>query len=132
MAYALIAWNSPDATQAQIDTIEAGFDTVDTIRFFTGLRLVEEDGPRWREVMQYVHDVVKENPGMEAMVIMPQKGARTGGWVEAPPPPPKLAFAREIMNMSGSDTYPVLFKAPAAAGEDDWRNGEQWNGEDDR
>jgi hypothetical protein len=127
MAYALIAWDKPDATADELTAIESGFDAAGTIRFFDGLRLYDEDGPRWVDVMQFVYDSVKANPGLEAIVIMPAKGARVGGWTAAKPSDAALAFARGAMNMAGSSTNPVLFKCPEAADSaNDWQGSVPW------
>ena len=128
MAYALIAWDKPGAAPAELAAIEAGFDTAGTIRFFSGLRLYDEDGPRWADVMQFVYDAVKQNPGMEAIVIMPAKGARVGGWTLSAPSTQAANFARNAMNIGGSNTNPVLFKEPGLVTnpKNDWTESESW------
>jgi hypothetical protein len=134
MAYALIAWDMPGASDERLASVEDDLDRIGTIRFFAGLRLLEEDGPSWVDVMQKVYETVTANPGLEAMVIMPAKGARVGGWTSANLTAGELDFARGCMNMDGSDTNPVLFRALSqvlAAGADpgDWRSATIWAAE---
>ena len=127
MAYALISWNHPTADQAEIQAIEAGFTAAGAIQLFTGLRLYDEDGPRWTEVMQFTYDALKDRPGMEAMVIMPARGGRVGGWLADLPRRPQIASARDIMNMRGATTQPLLLKLPGGNPPDDWTDFDQWN-----
>jgi hypothetical protein len=137
MAYALIAWDMPGASTDDLASVEAEFDRIGTIRFFAGLRLLQEDGPSWVDVMQKVYGAVRANPGLEAMVIMPAKGARVGGWTSANMTAGELTFARNCMNMDGSDTNPVLFRALARMASfdggdpppDDWRRALTWAAE---
>ena len=127
MAYALISWNHPTASQAEIDAIEAGFTAAGAIQLYTGLRLYDEDGPRWTDVMQFTYDALKSRPGMEAIVIMPARGARVGGWLADLPRRAQVDSARGFMNMGGSANQPLLLKHPGANPPDDWTNFDQWD-----
>lgn len=78
--------------------------------------------------MQFVYDTLKAQRGMEAMVVMPARGARVGAWIESLPAKSQIGFARKAMNMSGSDKQPVLFKVidPGDQPPADWRRWEVW------
>ena len=110
MAYALVAWRRGGDEAS----VEADFAGLPRIPFFPGLFLVDQDGPSWSEVKEQVEDVVQNNPGTEAVIIMPPKGARVGGWVDDTPPAEALKQARKIMNKSGSSTVPVFYATPAS------------------
>lgn len=108
MAYALVAWRR-DGDEAPV---EAALDALPRIPLFPGFFLVDQDGPSWSTVKDHVQNVVEQNPGTEAVIIMPARGARVGGWVDTAPAPEALKKAREIMNRKGSTTVPVLFATP--------------------
>lgn len=113
MAYALIAWRRDGGDEEKVETV---LKEVGAIPFFKGLFLVPEDGPSWSDVKAKVQEAVEANPGTQAVIIMPAKGSRVGGWVDTAPPPDQLEKARKIMNRSGSNVVPVLFATPDEEG----------------
>lgn len=109
MPYALISWRAPaDATDDELTAIENTLDEFDVIHFFQGLALVDDDFPDWSSLRTRLEEEVLQHPGMEAVLIIPGKGVRVGGWVDALPSDADLERAQELMNQSGRDTYPVL------------------------
>lgn len=106
MAYALVAWRGDD------EAIDAAMEELGGIPFFRGLFLIREDGASWPDVREALRAVVEANPGTEAVIIMPAKGARVGGWVDTAPTPADLEEARAIMNRSGSNVLPILLATP--------------------
>lgn len=130
MAYALIAWSKPGATPQELAAIEADFAKRGALPFFRGLFLYPEDGPRWKEMMDFAFSGVKAHPGLEAVVIMPEKGARVGGWVSAKLPKDGAAMVRKIMN-EGEALWPKLLKPPKSAPPADWNASENWQDEEE-
>ena len=108
MAYALVVWR----TDGDGAAIEQALSEIPCIPFFRGLALVREDGVAWNTVRERIRAVVEEHPGTEAVVVMPPKGARVGGWVHDTPPPEDLREARRIMNRAGSTAVPELLATP--------------------
>ena len=92
MAYALIAWGHADATPDQLQEIEQGFADLGAVRFFPGFQLYRDEAndddeadPGWVDLMQFVYETLEANRGMEAMVLMPARGVRIGGWISQLP-----------------------------------------------
>ena len=108
MAYALVAWRR----DGDEDEAAEAFAEISSVPFFRGLFLVRKDGPEWSSVRESVQEVVEELPGTEAMIFMPAKGARAGGWVKSTPSADDLKAARKIMNRSGSSTVPSFYAIP--------------------
>lgn len=109
MPYALISWRAPaDATDDEVAAIEDTLDEFDVIHFFQGLALVDDEFPDWTSLRTRLQEEVSQHPGMEAVLIVPGKGVRVGGWIDELPSDADLQRAQELMNQSGRDTYPVL------------------------
>lgn len=108
MAYALVTWRR----DGDEDEAEEAFAEISSVPFFRGLFLVRKDGPDWTSVKESVQEVVEQLQGTEAMIFMPGKGSRAGGWVKNTPPADDLKAARKIMNRSGSNTVPSFYAIP--------------------
>ena len=131
MAYSLIAWHHPSASEDEVAEMQGALDQF-TTPLAPSLQLNTEDG--WGTLMQSVWSVVQQYPGMQAMVIVPPRGSPVGGWV-ADAPPETLATASNVMNENGdlNGQYPMMFPLPGQMDEIpyDWRDGIQWPREDD-
>lgn len=122
MAYALIAWQAPaGASQARIRTeIEEALPSVPSgagpAHFLDGLLLYPSPpvGIGFSTVRNRMKDVVKNNPGLELVIVMPEAGDTVAGWLD----PARGTFpeARPVMNRSGADTFPLLLPSPASDG----------------
>lgn len=108
MAYALVAWRR----DGDDEPVHQAMTDLPATHFFRGLCLVREDGVAWSDVKERIQDIVEAHPGTQAVITVPAKGTRVGGWVDTAPPPDALKEAREIMNRSGSNAVPVLFATP--------------------
>ena len=104
MAYTLVAWIHPDASQDTRNVIEAQFDQSGAIQFLPGLRLYH-DG-EWNEVRDAVANLVTTHTGMRAVVVMPSAGSPVEGWVTAEPD--RMDDIQGSMNEPGNDDYPIL------------------------
>lgn len=122
MAYALISWDPPsnlDADEIQTEledalTLNAGARKPIILHRRLWLYRSPPAGIGFSTVRKRVAAVVKKNPGLEVLIIMPDKGDTVAGWLD----PMKGSFpeARPIMNQDGSSTFPWLLPRPAADG----------------
>jgi hypothetical protein len=115
MAYALVMWRR----DGEEEPVEEAFAEIPSITFFRGFFLIQDDGPEWTSVKERIQEVVEQFQGTQAVIVMPGKGTRVGGWVDNTPPPEALQAARAIMNRSGSSTVPTFFAIPPTNGGDD-------------
>ena len=120
MAYALVAWDAPpgaDTAQitADIDvalTLRSGAQPA--IRFHDRLFLYPSppSGIGFSTVRNRLSQVVRDHPGLELMIIMPEKDSTVAGWVDSNRG--RFPNARPIMNTDSDGIYPRILPIPAA------------------
>ena len=122
MAYALVSWDAPPgADTAQITAdISAALSlrggTKPATRFHDRLFLYPSpaSGIGFSTVRDRLSPVVRNHPGLEVMIIMPEKDSTVAGWVD--PSHGSFPDARPIMNTASDGIYPRILRVPTSGG----------------
>ena len=122
MAYALVAWDAPSGA----DTVQITADVAAALtlrggaqpatRFHDRLFLYPSpaSGIGFSTVRDRLSQVVRDHPGIEVMIIMPEKDSTVAGWID----PSRGSFpdARPIMNTASDGIYPRILRIPSSSG----------------
>ena len=127
MAYSLIAWHYTNPEENDVlGAIEGAFDDF-TTPLAPRLRLDTDND--WGTLMERIWYLVRQYPGMQAMIIVSSRGSPVGGWV-ASAPPTVIETASSVMNNNGNvnGQYPMMFPLPTQMNNvpNDWHEGIQW------
>ena len=113
MAYALIAWQPPaDGDAAEIEAAIIAALPAGPHQFLDRLILYPSPqlGVGFSTVRRRLSPVVRAHPGLELMIMMPDKGDTVGAWLD--PAKGTFPLARPIMNEPGTENYPILIPPP--------------------